>query len=137
MCIRDSRYSEQDTTDLISILEAEDNPIYRENAALTLGLIGSEKAVKPFIDHIGMAQNELSNSDIDDIDKKYIGKGISASLIALGYIVNRTDNSTALNYLMQFASNKSDNQNYALHGLGFAGNEISRKYIEDLSLIHI
>ena len=69
--------------------------------------------------------------------RQFTKKGVAASLIALGHIAHKTDSTAALNYLVEFASDKSEGRrsliSYALHALGFVASDFSKAYLEEFA----
>lgn len=77
---------------LLGMLADTTEAAYWANIAVTLCIIGDETAVDPLIDFIKEDQGALS-SDV------YRAK--SSAVMALGYLVNKTGNATALTYLIE------------------------------------
>ncbi len=78
---------------LLEMLQDDNEAPYWANIAVTLCIIGEESAVEPIISFIEEdVEGELS-------DSHYRAK--SSAVMALGYLINRSGNERALNYLVE------------------------------------
>lgn len=84
------RYSGNDVTVLLDMLDDNRYAQYRSNIVSTLGFIGSSRAVLPLVYFI-----QVGSGVIDA--EQYRAK--AAAIISLGYLINRNANATALDYL--------------------------------------
>jgi hypothetical protein len=86
-----SKYDSTDIPILVDMLSDTSKKIYWSNIVITLGMIGDESAVDTLIGFINKSENtNISKSH-------YLAK--SGVLFALGFIINKTNNSTAINFL--------------------------------------
>jgi hypothetical protein len=74
---------------------------YHENVALTLGMIGSERAVEPLIAYTvdGPAGGEAGNAASHEAEPRRAFKGRVGAIIGLGYLANQTGSEAALGFL--------------------------------------
>ncbi|MEK7992298.1 MAG: hypothetical protein AAB403_00695 [Planctomycetota bacterium] len=78
---------------LLEMLASAQEERYWPNIVVTLGMIGDQRAVDPLIAFLSRSvRAELSHSH-------YVAK--TSVLMALGYVINKTRNRTALNYLKE------------------------------------
>lgn len=86
-----SKYGSDVVPTLLEMLEDTAEETHWSNVVVTLCIIGDETAVDPILAFIAKDQGELSHSHY---------KAITSAVIALGYLVNKTGNQKALDYLM-------------------------------------
>lgn len=84
------RYGSQAVPELIDMLRGGEPDIYRQNVVFALGSVGGRSAALALIQYVESGQGTVSMAE-------YHAK--SNALAALGYIVNRTGDATALAYL--------------------------------------
>jgi hypothetical protein len=90
-----SQYSTDDVPTLLAMLHDPAEEPFWPNIVVVLGMIGDDQAVAPMISFIESGdQSNLSRSH-------YVAK--TSALMALGYIINKTGNGKALEYLKQSA----------------------------------
>lgn len=138
-------YGENDVDVLLNMLIDPKQEAYHENIALTLGMIGSKRAIEPLIARI----NKDISSAIEKEEARRAYKGAVGAVIALGYILNRTGDETALKYLMDSSSpkiwenrkikgiseikkNRNDLGKYAIIALGLSGNTKAKMHLDNL-----
>ncbi|MDN5211635.1 hypothetical protein QQ020_06225 [Fulvivirgaceae bacterium BMA12] len=88
-----SKYGPKHVPGLLLMLSDSSNIAYWPNIVVTLGIIGDERAVTPIInlikqDQTGTLSQELYNTK-------------TSAIMALGYLVNKTGNQEALNFLKE------------------------------------
>ena len=150
-------YGEESVDELLTILADPSRIQYHENVALTLGMIGSRRAVKPLIAYIrkGTGSTALANTENEGIlDADY--KGRVGAIMGLGYIINlREGNREAMGFLKRatnpniwdklkgvegltatdHASKKlkhGDLSKYAVMSLGISGNPEAANFLRQL-----
>ena len=85
-------YTSEVVPTLLQMLQDEDEAPYWSNIAVTLCIIGDESAVGPLISFIEAdGEAELS-------DSRY--QATSSAVMALGYLINKSGNQRALDYLL-------------------------------------
>ena len=96
-------YGEEDVDVLIAMLNDPAEVLYHENIALTLGMIGSERAVEPLIAYIatGPSAGAVQAAAAGEGTARRAYKGRVGAVMALGYIVNLADSERALEYLIE------------------------------------
>lgn len=96
-------YGEEDVDVLLAMLNDPAEVLYHENIALTLGMIGSERAVEPLIAYIasGPSDGVVPATADDEVTARRAYKGRVGAVMALGYIVNLADSDRALAYLIE------------------------------------
>ncbi len=77
---------------LLEMLADSSQAPYWANIVVTLCIIGEESFVEPLIDFIKRDEGTLSEG---------IYRAKSSAVMALGYLINKTGNETALNYLIE------------------------------------
>jgi hypothetical protein len=92
-------YGEEEVETLLRMLDDPNMVQFHENIALTLGMIGSERAVDPLISYInkGVGSTGATTS-------RPAYKGRIAAIVALGYLVNLSGSQKALSYLLESTS---------------------------------
>lgn len=107
---------------------------------MTLGMIGSERAVDPLISYINRG------SAAEDTISQPAYKGRVGALVALGYLVNLTSNQKALSYLLESTSpaiwsqrnmditekTMRDFSKYAIISLGLSGHPTAAAHLRSL-----
>jgi hypothetical protein len=91
-----SRYGTSAVPTLLAMLRDPAEEQYWPNIVVVLGMIGDEQAVEPLISFI-------QNGDQARLSSAHYRAKTSA-LMSLGYIINKTGNQRALNYLRESAS---------------------------------
>jgi HEAT repeat protein len=86
-----SRFDSSAVPVLLQMLEDPAEEEYWANIAVTLGIIGDESAVEPLIAFIEKPVEGISRT-------QYTAK--TSALMSLGYLVNKSGNERALNYLI-------------------------------------
>ncbi len=137
-------YSEEDAEILIEMLNDPSQVKYHENIALTLGMIGSARAVDPMISFI---REGTKKPEVEISRRQY--KGYVGATVALGYLVNLSKSEKALSFLVQSTSPdtwkksgikglaasaeaRRDLSKYAIIGLGLSGNDEAAAYLKSL-----
>jgi hypothetical protein len=87
-----SSYSREDAQKLIAMLESPDEKPYLTNIVVTLGMIGDPAAVQPLRSFIEKGEGYIDPQTL---------RAKTSALIALGYVVNRHNDESALTYLAQ------------------------------------
>ena len=88
-----NEYTSADAPILLNMLQGKNESPYWGNIVVTLSIIGDERSVDPIIRFIEQQEDgELSDAD-------YRSK--SGALMALGYLINKTGNVKAINYLVE------------------------------------
>jgi hypothetical protein len=146
-----ARYGEESVDTLIGILRDPGRVQYHENAALTLGMIGSERGVEPLIAYIQNMLDAAAPVSEQEASSRAAYKGRVGAVIALGYIVNRTGSRTALDFLKTNASPRTlerlsmDNEpsaqeagrqdltKYFVLSLGISGNAEAAEHLKALA----
>lgn len=119
---------------------------YWANAVITVGMIGSDQGAKLLMDFINRKEAKDKLTRPQTVAK-------TSAVISLGYIVNKTGNRTALDFLMkganpqtwskrnlawlgEFQTSKSERDkqlaSMAVLGLGVSGNADAAKFLETL-----
>lgn len=132
---------------LKEILNNPQDEEYWANAAVTIGMIGNDQGVKLLTDFIARKEAKDKLSRAQTVAK-------SSAVMSLGYILNKTGNRAALDFLVkgadpqtwskrgipwigQFHSNTGERNiqlaNMALLGLGVSGNPDAAKFLESLT----
>ena len=93
---------------LLEMLADRDESPYWANVTVTLCIIGDESAVDPLIEFIKKDDGTIS-------DEVYRAK--SSTVMALGYLINKTGNETALTYLID----SLDPQAWTRRGVRYRG----------------
>ncbi|HED33887.1 MAG TPA: hypothetical protein ENJ08_06670, partial [Gammaproteobacteria bacterium] len=137
-------YKDKDTAVLLRMLKDDKQVLYHENIALTLGMIGSSRAVKPLITYIN------KGSGNEKVMSRQTYKGRVGAIVALGYLVNRTNSEAALSFLISSSSpdvwvkrkirglpisdkaRQRDLSKYAIISLGLSGNTKAASHLESL-----
>ncbi len=88
-----SKYGPKHVPGLLLMLSDSSNIAYWPNIVVTLGIIGDERAVTPIINLIKQDQTGILSRDL------YSTK--TSAIMALGYLVNKTGNQEALNFLKE------------------------------------
>jgi HEAT repeat protein len=91
-----NRYDASAVPTLLAMLRDPAEEDFWANIAVVLGMIGDERAVEPMISFI---QSDSGPAGLSQA--QYRAK--TSALMALGYLVNRTGNQRALNYLQESA----------------------------------
>jgi hypothetical protein len=91
-----SRYDASAVPVLLAMLRDPAEEDFWANVAVVLGVIGDERAVEPMISFI---QSDPGPADMSPA--RYRAR--TTALMAMGYLVNRTGNQRALNYLQESA----------------------------------
>jgi hypothetical protein len=142
-------YGDDSVDMLIAILRDPSRVEYHENAALTLGMIGSERAVEPLMAYIQNRLEPATAPSREGQTSRAAYKGRVGAIVALGYIVYRSGSKTALNFLKDNASpqtvkllgiddgrsNEAKNQDltkYFLLSLGLSGNIEAAEHLKAL-----
>ena len=137
---RAASYRDDDVDTLLSMLNDPSQVQFHENTALTLGMIGSGRAVAPLISYIGLPlPTPLSRPAY---------KGRVAALVGLGYLVNLSGSDEALSYLLESASPDTwrqrdsdtssgaetarDLSKYSIIGLGMSGHPRASEFLRSL-----
>jgi hypothetical protein len=92
-------YGADDVEPLIGMLNDPTLVQFHENIALTLGMIGDERAVDPLISYI---REGPRGADAAMSQPAY--KGRVGAVVALGYLVNRSGSEEALAFLLESTS---------------------------------
>jgi FG-GAP-like repeat len=92
-------YGEEDVDVLLAMLNDSSETQYHENIALTLGMIGSKRVTDALISYI--------NTPPPGPISRPAYQGRVGAIVALGYLVNRSDSEKALSYLLEGASPNS------------------------------
>lgn len=85
-----SKYNSADTTTLLAMLKDPRQQAFHSNILETLGYIGGETTVLPIVAYIQAGQGVISAEQF---------RAKNSGLLALGYLLNRNPNSSALGYL--------------------------------------
>ncbi len=85
-----SKYNSSDTTTLLALLADPRQQTFHSNILETLGYICDETTVSPIVAYIQDGQGVISAEQF---------RAKNSGLLALGYLLNRNPNSSALNYL--------------------------------------
>jgi HEAT repeat protein len=87
-----SEYGPEVVPTLLAMLESPREETYWSNIAVTLGVIGDERALAPLIKFVEQGgPGPLSSS-------QYAAK--TSALMSLGYLINKSKNEVAINYLV-------------------------------------
>ena len=89
-----SRYSAGDAQQLVGMLKEKAEEPFLANIAITLGMIGDKLATAPLIDFVKVGAGPVPVS-------ASVLRGKLAAVTALGYIVNKTHDDTALTFLTE------------------------------------
>jgi hypothetical protein len=142
-------YGDESVDPLIAILRDPSRRRYHENAALTLGMIGSERAVEPLIAYIQNRREFAAPQPVEPEASRAAHKGRVGAVMGLGYIVYRGGSKTALNFLKDNATlemvrrlgmddtssdevKKQDLTKYFLLSLGISGNVEAAAHLKRL-----
>jgi hypothetical protein len=148
-----AQYGEEDVEPLLDILSDPSMVRYHENAALTLGMIGDERAVDPLIEYVqrGPAGGEAAATAEDPPHAAYQGR--VGAIVGLGYLANLTGSERAVEFLIQqsnpaawseetldqlpsreagAAEPREDLSKYAIISLGFSGSEEANEHLRSL-----
>jgi len=87
-----NRYGASDVDTLLGMLADRSQENYWSNIIVTLCIIGDERAVDPIIAFIKSSTGQLSHS-------QYTAK--SSAIMALGYLINKSGNRKALDFLKE------------------------------------
>ena len=88
-----SKYGSEDTSVLLEMLLDDKEQPYWSNIVITLGMIGENRAVGPMIEFINRNNSNKISPEV------YTAK--TSAIISLGYIINKTGNKKALDYLAE------------------------------------
>ncbi len=86
------KYGLADSARLLGLLRLQDNIEVHSNILETIGYIGDPVATRRVIDYIHLGQGEISTESF---------RAKSNAFLCLGYMVNKTGNPVALNYLVK------------------------------------
>ncbi|MBG0791950.1 hypothetical protein IYY11_00275, partial [Methylocystis sp. H62] len=144
-------YGDESVDTLLTILRDPSRVQYHENAALTLGMIGSERAVEPLIAYIQGRREATAQlpGTADAASSHAAYKGRVGAVMALGYIVSRNGSKAALTFLKDNASpqalkllwmgdgrpeeaKQQDLTKYFLLSLGISGNTEAAEHLKAL-----
>ena len=93
-------YTTEAVPTLLEMLRSEDEKQYWANIAVTLSIIGDERAVNPLIDFV---QGNLVDGNPPD----WLYHARANAVTALGYLVNKSDDEKALSYLLEWVDPES------------------------------
>ncbi len=148
-----AEYGEEDVAILLDMLSDPDQVRYHENIALTLGMIGSERAVDPLISYIQQGTGEAGAESAAEDTSRPAYKGRVGAMVALGYLVNLSGSEMALDFLMDstspdiwdvrsfeglvttetpLAERRRDLSKYAIISLGLSGNSEAAVHLQSL-----
>jgi Repeat of unknown function (DUF346) len=149
-----AQYSEADVDTLLSMLADEKQAAFHENIALTLGMIGSPKAVDRLIAYLKSGPSLAAEASGSDDVAHGIYRGRVGAVMGLGYIVNKTADPKALAYLIESttpavwnsrsltntaeaapenATLPKDLSKYAIFSLGLSGNAEAAAHLKTIS----
>ena len=92
-----SLYGEEAVPKLLAMLKDPKKKAFQSNIIVTLGIIGDERAVGPMIDVLEGGDEQLKSED-------FAAK--SSVLMSLGYLINKSQNKKALDYLKEHMTPK-------------------------------
>ena len=85
-----AQYGQDDVPKLLAMLKDSKKKAFQSNIIVTLGIIGDERAVEPMLEVLESAGEQLKPED-------FAAK--SSVLMSLGYLINKSQNQKALDYL--------------------------------------
>jgi hypothetical protein len=99
-----AQFGEKAIEPLLQILSDPSMVRYHENAALTLGIIGSEKALAPLMAYVGQGPSggEVAMATEDAARAAY--KGRVGAVMGLGYLANLAGSEEAVEFLIRHSS---------------------------------
>ncbi len=148
-----AQYGEADVDTLLAMLADEKQAAFHENIALTLGMIGSAKAVDPLIAYLKSGPSLAAQASSGEDVAHGIYRGRVGAVMGLGYIVNKTADAKALTYLIEStrpaawtsrsltntaeaapenATLPMDMSKYAIFSLGLSGNAEAIAHLKTL-----
>lgn len=138
-------FTKNDVPILLRLLRDTSEKVYWSNICITLGIIGDEASINPLIDLIERDKTDTLSHE------EYSAK--TSAMFALGYIINKTGNNEAIEYLIKGSNPNtwaqkrlnwtnpfklsSEEQNIQLAkmsiiGLSVSGNEKSMNFLNSL-----
>lgn len=140
-------YGDADVTILLDMLQEPGVVQYHEHVALTLGMIGSERAVQPLMAYV---RKGIGGEAAKGPLSRPAYKGRVGAMVALGYLVHFTDSEEALSFLLastspevwarretvglkDYPATTRELSKYAIMGLGLSGHSTAAAHLRSLN----